>query len=380
MRTAFLSLVLLGCSPSLVAEDSIAPRLGENAQGDGEVELRSATVLLDEAPGLVDLQVGTDEIVLLTDGTSIEVGPGSVVVGQLDGGYLRKVVEVIDQGDRLVLATETADLSDAILDGEYRATAEILDRVEHTWDFGGRVIYSGQLWSNSEGDYVQVDLHVADGASVTLDPEFDFDLEVFNGSWIDAGFSADIELDYAADFVASVDGAYDQRIEGTVLTRDIPFAFYMGPVPVIGNATVELIAGVEGDFDGAAATTLHTEAQVNAMLEAGYDGDWTFLNDSTIDGDLAFTDNEAQYSLQTRAWVRAQLTVELYGAAGAELGVEPYLELNTCMPAGFDLDGGVNGTSRYYFEALGWRAFDSGLNEVEFGRWDLYAYQCEDGY
>lgn len=380
IRLVVLPLVLAGCSPSLVAQDSIAPRLGANASGEGQVELYERTVLLDEAEGLLDLEVGTDQIVLLTDGTPIEVAVGSVVVGQLDGGYLRRVVEVVPQGDRLVLLTEGADLSDAIVDGEYRATAEILDRAAHSWDLGGRVIYSGQLWSNTEGDYVQVDLHIAEGASVTLDPEFDFDLEVFNGNWIDAGFAADIDLGYNADFVASVSGAYDHRIEGTVLTRDIPFAFYMGPVPVIGTATVELIAGIEGDFDGAASTRLHTEAQVNARMDAAYDGDWSFDHASSIDGDLSFEDTDATYSLQTRAWVRAQLTVELYGAAGAELGVEPYLELNTCMPAGFDLDGGVDGTHRYYFEAFGWRAFDSGLNTVGFGRWDLYAYQCENGY
>ncbi|MCA9569182.1 MAG: hypothetical protein KC656_15140 [Myxococcales bacterium] len=372
--------VLAACSPALIAQDSIAPRLGESAEGEGEVVIYDSTVLLDEKAGLLDLQVGTDELVLLTDGTPMGITVGNVVVGQIGGGYLRRVTEVVEQGDRIVLRTESADLSDAIEDGDYRATAEILDRAAHTWDLGGRVIYDGDLYNSGTGEEVHVNLHIAEGANVTLDPTFDFDLQLFQGSWIDAGFQADIDLDYQADFVATVSGAFDERIEGTVLTRTIPFAFYMGPVPVVGSAEVELIAGIEADFEGAVTTSLHTEAQIDATMDAGYDGDWSFDHTSSIDGDLSWGDTSATYSLQTRAWVRAQLTVELYGAAGAELGVEPYLELNTCANDGFDIDGGVKGTHRYYFEALGWRAFDSGVNTVDFGRWDVYAYQCEDGY
>jgi hypothetical protein len=351
------------------------------------VEVQQRTVLLDETPGLVELQVGTDQIVVNTDGTAaLEVDVGSVVVGKLGGGYLRYVTDVIEQGDRIVLLTDRADLSDAILHGNYLASAEILERAATTWDLGNRVIYSGDVWSSEAGDFVTVEAFIADGAQVTLDPNFDFDIELFNGNWIDAGFTADVMLDYDADFVVNVLGAYDGTFEGQVLSRDIPFVFELGPVPVIGVATVDITAGVQGDFEAAGTSTLHTEADVTANLAAGYDDDgWYFDRDGSMTGDISF-DNDIHHSVSTRAWLRAELTVELYGAAGAELTIDPWLELNSCpsdVPdaiPGVDVDAGLQGTHRYYFEALGWFDFDSGVREFDFGPWDVYSLQCEDGF
>jgi hypothetical protein len=117
------------------------------------------------------------------------------------------------------------------------------------------------------------------------------------------------------------------------------------------------------------------------MLAAGYDDEgWYFDKAGEISGDIGFINTEFEHSISTRAWLRAELTVELYGAAGAEISVNPWLEANSCQPAGIDVDGGIDGSQRYYFEALGWFDFDSGVREFEFGPWDIYTNQCEDGF
>ncbi len=376
MRISTCFLVLVGCSTPLSVHESLAPRLGVDAEGEGEVVLSDATVLLDEQPGLLDLQVGTDQIVLLTDGTPVQVEAGDVVVGQLDGGYLRHVTEVLVQGDRVVLRTAHADLADAIREGRYHVTAEILDRAATTWDIGGLVIYSDQVWSSASGDYVQVNLHIAEGAQVTLDPQFDFDLEILEETWIDAGFEADIALSYNADIVANVSGAFQGSIEGSVLSRSIPFAFYMGSVPVVGTAHVELLAGIEAGFEGEGTATLQTSGSASVTMGASYTDSWDFQYDSSVDGDLAWAE-EHTYEGQTRVWLRARLTVELYSSAGAELEFVPSIELATCPAGGFELDARLDGSQRYYFEAFGWNAFDSGTQPFTFGPWDIYAYQCE---
>lgn len=375
----FAPVLLCACATSFVGSEAEVPTQ-DPTPGEGVI-VASATVLLDEAPGVLDLQVGTDQIILDTDGTALEVEVGSVVVGKRDGGYLRRVSEVVEQGDRIVLRTVGADLSDAILHGIYHAEAEILDRAATTWDIGGRVLHDGPVWSSAEGDYVDVNVFIAEGAQVTIDPDFDFDIELFNGNWIDAGFAGFVELDYSADFVANVDGAYDNALEGQLISRTIPFAFELGPVPVVGTVTVDIIAGLEGDFDVQGTSTLHTEANAWAMLDAGYNDDgWYFDHGGDINGDLHFTDTSVQQSVATRAWMRAELTVELYSAAGAEITVNPWLEANTCDPLGLDVDGGVDGTHRYYFEALGWLDFDSGVHDFEFGPYDIYSYDCENGF
>ncbi len=345
-----------------------------------EVVVRDETVVLDGVAGVLDIQVGTDQVIVITDGTPLPVEAGSVIVGRRGGGYLRRVEEVIEQGDRVVLRTARADLSDAILHGAYHARAAIADRAATTWDIGGRVIYSGDVWSNEAGDFVALEVFIADGAYVTVDPTFDFDIELFNGNWIDAGFSADLALDYEADFVVDVAGAYEQGIEATVLTRSIDFDFDLGPVPVTGMATVEIIAGFQGDLEGTGMGTLHTEASVGASMAAGYNDDgWYFDTDGYADGDIDFT-NGFDQAVYAKAWIRARLTVQLYDAAGAQLEVYPWLELNTCDPLGVDVDAGLEGTQRYYFEALGWFDYDSGVRPFSFGPWDLYSDQCENGF
>ncbi|MEZ4317479.1 MAG: hypothetical protein R3F61_08240 [Myxococcota bacterium] len=343
------------------------------------VVLQPETVLLDDLAGVQSLDVETDQLVLHTDGRTLPIEVGSVLVGRHDGGYLREVTQVIPQGDRLVLRTRQADLSQAVVNGKVQARILLEDelRSASTWDLGGRVLVDETLWSDSAGNYVEVSAFVADGAHVTIDPVFDFDLELFNGSWVDAEFSSTVSLEYEADVVASVSGSFDDRVSGLVLTREIPFAFELGPVPVVGTATIDLYAGIEGTFVGAGTTTLHTEAQAFGSLGAGYDGDWHSSTDGDLTGALAFQDSSWDQDLHARVFLRAELEVELYGSAGAELALEPWVEANSCGTVGLDVDGGVSGSHGYHFEALGWSLFEWGPYPFDIGTWDLAELECE---
>lgn len=375
-----LPLVLAACSTSITALQEPGPIQTESEVTGEGLTVRDETVVLDGRQGVVGIDVGTDQILVDTDGTDLGIEAGAVVVGRFDGGYLRRVVEVVEQGDRVVLRTERADLSDAILHGDYHVSAAVAERAATTWDLGGRVLYSGDLWSNQENDFVGVDVFIADGAQLTVNPEFDFDIELFNGNWIDAGFQADVDLDYNADFVVDVAGAYGDAIEASILTRDIDFDFDLGPVPVTGRATIEIIAGVQGDFEGTGQGTIHTEAFAIASVGAGYNDDgWYFDKDAAIDGDIGFR-NGFEQTGYARAWLRARMTIDLYDAAGAQVELNPWLEVNTCDPLGVDVDGGVDGNHRYYFEALGWFDFDSGVRDLDFGPWDIYSLECDGGF
>ncbi len=351
------------------------------------VVLQPETVLLDEAANMRSLEVETDQLVLdLEDGRTADeftadagLQVGSVVVGRLDGGYLREVVEVIPQGSRLVLRTIGADLSQAVVDGKVHAQILLQDelRSETTWDLGGRVLVDETLWSSTQGDYVEVSAFVAEGSHVTLDPVFDFDLELFNGSWVDAEFSSTVTMDYEADVVTTVSGAFDEEISGRVFTREIPFAFELGPVPVVGTATIDIVAGVEGTFIGEGTTTLHSEAYAVGELGAGYDGDWHGHADGDLSGDIGFTDSAWSQDVHARAFLRAEMEVELYSSAGAEVVIEPWVEANSCGTVGLDIDGGVKGSHGYHFEALGWSLFEWGPYPFETDVYDLAELECE---
>lgn len=358
--------LIAACSPQLdglEADDAYA-----------DVVLQPDTILLDTHTGVTDITVGTDQITLTTLGWMAPLAVGSVVVGQRDGGYLRRVTEVLGQGDRVVLRTEPATLGEAVLNGEAHAAVRLNDELRsgQTWDLGGRVLVDETLWSDRQGDYVDVTVFIADGANITLDPTFDFDLELFNGSWVDAGFSSEVTLDYEADFVASASGAYADTLEATVFTREIPFAFNMGPVPVVGTATIEILAGLEANFAGEASVTLHTEARAWTSLGARYDGDWWSQADGGISGDMSFVSPSLDGTVRTRVWLRARFEVELYGSAGADLELAPWLEAEAvCGLDGVAVDGGLTGSHGYHFDALGWDLFSWGPYPFDAGTWDL---------
>lgn len=367
------SLLAAGCSAVLAPEEA---RLDDPVQD--AVVLQPETVLLDQAPGVQSLEVGTDQIVVWTDGTASPIAVGSVVVGRDGGGYLRQVTEVIDQGDRVVLRTVPADLSQAIQNGKASAQLHLGDELRSatSWDLGGRVLVDETLWSDAEGNYVDVSAFIAEGAHVTIDPVFDFDLELFNGNWIDAEFSSTVTMEYEADFIAIVSGSFDRALEGHVYTQEIPFAFEMGPVPVVGVATIELYAGFEADFAGAGNSTLHTEASAMGMLGAGYDGDWHGASDASLTGDLYLAESSWEQQFETRAWLRAEIEVELYSSAGAELVIEPWVEANSCGTTGVDVDGGVTGSHGYYFEAFGWSLSEWGPHPYATDSYDLFELEC----
>ena len=377
------ALVLLcACTGPFTAGDSELVRNPRDT-----VELQPETVLLDTQASMRTLAVETDQLVIeleagrTADAFVSESGlrVGSVVVGQRGGGYLRKVTEVIPQGSRLVLRTVGADLSQAVVNGKVHAQVLLADelRSETSWDLGGRVLVDETLWSTAEGDYVTVSAFVAEGSHVTIDPVFDFDLELFNGSWVDAEFSSTVTLDYEADVVTTVSGAFDEEISGRVFTRQIPFAFELGPVPVVGTATIDIVAGVEGTFIGEGTTTLHSEATAYGELGAGYDGEWFGHADADLDGDLGFTDTAWSQDVHARAFLRAEMEVELYSSAGAEVVIEPWVEANSCGTVGLDIDGGVTGSHGYHFEALGWSLFEWGPYPFESDVYDLADLECD---
>ncbi|MCB9677256.1 MAG: hypothetical protein H6737_19210 [Alphaproteobacteria bacterium] len=367
-------LLAAACSGPFTAPD------GTDANNDDQdaVVLQPETVLLDDLAGVQALDVETDQLVLHTDGSALPVEVGSVVVGRMGGGYLREVLDVVDQGDRIVLRTRQADLSQAVVNGKAKAQILIAEELRSatTWDLGGRVLVDETLWSDAEGDYVEVTAFIADGSHVTIDPVFDFDLELFNGSWVDAEFSSTVTLDYEADVIATVSGRFDQEVSATVISRSVPFAFELGPVPVVGTAHIDLVAGVGGTFAGAGSTTLHTEAHAWGSLGAGYDGDWHGSYDGDVTGDLAFQDSSWDQDLHARVFLRAEMGVELYGAAGADLVLEPWVEANSCGTVGIEVDGGLKGSHGYHFEAFGWNLFEWGPYPFDVGTWDLYE-QCD---
>ncbi|MCB9677332.1 MAG: hypothetical protein H6737_19630 [Alphaproteobacteria bacterium] len=382
--------------------DVNAPAVPDAATTD--IELADAAVLLDQVAGLSEVVVEPDRLVLWLDSSEVEVdlGVGSVVVGGRGGGYLREVTGVQRDGARVILATVEADLSQVIERGawEMELRAEALRSFEHSfgeqWDFGGRVLVDESLWSDAEGGYVNVSMHVADGAFVKLDPIFRAKGEVLGGSWLDAGFQLEGTLDTSADFVIATSGKITSDVEQKVFEGEVEINQTIGVVPVRGTARIEVVAGVSGRFDANVSTTLHTEAHGAVHMGAGYtDGwwgsagcgtapEWGVSGDSSTGDcftwDVSDRDSSANLDAHARAWVRVDMTIELYSSAGANLKLEPWADLSTCndsdgaAPIGIDLDAGLKGEHGYHFRAFGWDwlSNDWGPYPFDAGTWDLY--------
>lgn len=356
---------------------------GLNATATSEdVVMTDDALLLDDLPGVEAIQVEDDRLILTVTTDTPVVEPGSVAVGRRGGGYLRRVESVELDADTMVLHTSTAKLTDVVERGRVDALLQLdPNRSERIFDLGGRVLLDHQVWSDLQGDYVNVRVETSEDSQASWNPEIDYDIDIDFTS-IDASFDSTFQFDYRTDFVATIDGAYATDESVHILTETFPFQFMMGEVPVWGEATVALYADLELLAEVDVEATLHTEAHATVHANAAFYDAWgpnnrrweTGIGGGIEPGENGFvwTSAEADGFAWAKVGVRAEVGLELYGAAGAVVTLEPEIEAETCDdPTAFAVDAGITGTHRYYFEALGWSLYDSEPMPFGFGPWTI---------
>lgn len=310
-----------------------------------------------------------------------EIEPGDYLVGAQDGGFLRQVEQVSRDGGEIVAETEQAALAEAVDSASFESTVTVGpggqtgavrgDRVRWGPTFsrysaagvtvdGAALVISDlvlldeEVCGGSGSGCAQAELVITSGQvrfspSVELSAEVDFfDLERFRAV-------AEGDLEFTADAEASATGSIQSSGERPVQQFAKPFVFQAGPVPVAGQVRLTFFAGYRSQASASFDVGAGFESSYGTTLGAEWaDGQWSevFSVDASFSSDPLITDVDGE--ALARVYVKPELSVILYTAAGPSAFAEPYLQGETTFPESctFDLTAGMDGGVGFQVEIL----------------------------
>jgi len=330
-----------------------------------QLEIADNTRLPEDDPRFQSVEVGENELYFTFSVPAEQIGiqSGNVVVGSTSGGYLRNVESVELEGNSLRAFTTQASLTDAIENGSLRGVITF-GQSNKSGDYATReqslnLNFSGEvLYSQSTGTGQYLEVRISEG-SLSFNPELDLeaDISMFRINRFSAIASGVINLD--VDVEASMGGRLEASREIAIgLPYVQPFAFSIGLVPVLGTATLQLYAGFSASSGMAGELTVGFDC--NASLEFGAvysDGDWTEIWDPGMNCDAHSPELGIEGSTSLEMYLRPELRIMVYGAAGPVLDVKPYLSwegnFTSLSNWNWELAAGVSGNLGYRLEVFG---------------------------
>jgi DNA-binding beta-propeller fold protein YncE len=286
-------------------------------------------------------------------------GPGSVLVGTVNDGFLRKVASASVRGGRLYVGTTPAYLTDfvmfcaidTVVEAGFGSSAKVsleapgpspgdgvrlapgVSLAGNVIDLSGAVLYSGAV----DGETLSVAIpkgHLA------FSPDFRLQLEIDGRQVTRFGAEASGGLDLAFDATVASSGS-------VTLSREVPLAsfsrqvtLHIGSVPVIETITISIVAGFSIDEGFVGTASVGADGSGPVTLGARYAGyAWSPLNNAEFHTDphgIVYASND---ETSFAVYVEPRLDVSLYG-----------------MPCcGFDWKSSLNLTERDIgFPVLSW--------------------------
>jgi hypothetical protein len=265
----------------------------------------------------------------------IGVQPGDVIVSSGDTPILRTVLATRFDAGELVLDTETAAITDALLEGRVQSKRDLFAEPpgsdpDAEADPAGLTISVDRLSLDFSGAMIvdEPDFKVRiDQGSVSFRPSVDIDLGVKWGKVEHFHAIVQGELAGALNVRVAANKKLDRSFSKT-LWRSPPYRAtqMVGPVPVVEVVRVSLVVSGDAHASGAGNFDLGT-SRAGAILRAGasYDkGKWQPI----ATGDLAFDKRAPTLQGATRAGVALRLSVKVevrfYDVAGPHLTLGAY--------------------------------------------------------
>jgi len=313
-----------------------------DANGD-EVVLHDDVVLVEDSPCFVEVDVPEDRVELRFDFScdvaDLAIEPGKIVVGATGGGYLRRVLSVTSEGATLVVLTEEASLSEAVVQGSLSETlTELGDR--SLINLGNTTLFSGDIGPSSA--VVRLDTGYID-----IDPVF-----VMTGHWSDGSverFQASMGLGINGDLSASISSTNGLRYgtSKTLSSYSWPFAAAVGPLPVVGTVNVKVKAGFRVDAPGQVSIKMGAAGALDYRTENKYRRTTGWSSEEVAENTWALRPPEFNISshASARVYIRLELSVALYGVVGPSSSNTLYISTKakpTCAGIDWKLNSGFS--------------------------------------
>lgn len=321
----------------------------------------------------------------LVAGALPAIDSGMVIVGSQGGGFIRRVKHYAQAGQIVTLSTDSAALSDVVRDGDFSVDVPLALPVSET---AGSI--SNVQWAPARVRLQQAGVLIRNG-EIVLDG-----LQLFgtssDGLWVKRGrirFSPAVNLaasfgafslksakvtvsgkvEFDAELELGLRAEVHQKSQLPLFTLSRDFVGVVGGVPVYGRVEVPFILTFE---TGAGADTgilfrFTSEATVTGGAEFS-SGTWTPLNSAGATFNPSAPATRGNIDVFAKLGAMAKARVSVYGTAGADIWVEPFLRADldadllnnvyttSCSSAvdiGFGIDLAILGHEVARFERTG---------------------------
>jgi len=333
----------------------------------GDFSIPENTIVLDS----VDL---SEEIVEISDGAIVfrrgslaeSIEPGDVIVAGVSEltpyGLLKKVVDVSEQGDRVVLEVATAALSEAVDTGHIKAEIvlspdNIMSEKNLTEGVGPTVFDSLDSVFRFDISVPLVDGKIQLEGSVEFVPTLFTEIDIKDSKL--NFFNLHTVLQSTSELALAFND--DSLLEPLTFSIPLkewtlhPLVFWIGVVPVVVVPQIDLVAEVKidvGEISVRPSVSISLTSECGVMYD-GASGEWDSY--SSIDPELSWSLGEFDVGkLETEACVSAQFHPLLYGADMGYIGVGSCLRFvaNPEATPWWVLYGGIKVPAEFEVEIL----------------------------
>ncbi|MDP6775275.1 MAG: SUMF1/EgtB/PvdO family nonheme iron enzyme, partial [Candidatus Latescibacteria bacterium] len=338
----------------------------------------------DESPLSYQSAVG-DELTFAVTGTAAPVEVGDVLVNAQEPYFLKKVVSVTSQnGQHVTVKAEDAALTDVIEEASITATFRVgqpasfklaLPAEEDSSPTCGGVVEDQGLSTSFTNTTIHSDASASLTASgeVSFDPEYEFNIDIGFFKLKEFRFAARGDVRASMALTLAAQAAFELEADKTI--AKVPALPYHVVIPAAG---VPIVLGIQAEF-GVGATFY---SQVSGSVTSGVvltkpvllgteyrDGNWEYLNNTEpVSWEIVGPEVQLTGAAGIQGYLRGQVNVMLYDAAGPYLGLKPYMGFDTSVDVlekqlGWSLNAGLDAYVGAQVEFLGRELVDQ--------RWDI---------
>lgn len=333
-------------------------------QNINEVVLKEGTTIIDST-SVTPPTVQGNTITFVADGTQPQLDIGDVVVLQNDGGYIKKIETIQNNGNQIVVTTSQGTIADVY------ETINISDVLDMSFDYTGKLNGKSFLNKPSESGRIPLDgteiySGTINGVRITAEIESGyikftpkFKRYIYWG-WTTGisqfKLSAEGNLEFDCIVKLTVNGAVDFNKEYTITS--IKFPLWFGGIP--GSVELDFVAGIEAN--ASTTGTISTGIKFNSLVEIGayYDSQgWHPIeNYGTISPTQHPVDWTANSNANLKAYIKPQFATTIASTVGPYMEIEPYLALDCNADYGqmewdWFLKGGFDGRLGFKVDIFG---------------------------
>lgn len=335
-----MSLILFSCDDEADVQDP-------NQEDSAEINIKEDVVVITQDNSQLvsdDDQIRNGTYVLEFSGDIPEVALNDVLVLEQEGGYLRRVVNVVLDGNIMTLETVQASMEDVFDQAEFSFTSNISPQSRNSSNSNSNSPISESVQFNYIADGVNVSefglvfdfsntIIYQDGSlnfkitngTATFDPNFTFDFDFEDGKLEYFQFKADnANLAINCGIQLAVTGSVNLFEGETILVdydRYITFFAGIVPVVVVVNTKLEAKLSVDATAEIGFTSGFINESIVN--IGATYnDGNWNGIYQATNIFDSKPLDADTTVSLNQSLIITPKVSTQIYSVLGPYVSPE----------------------------------------------------------